>query len=466
MTRQPPYAVEAEQSVLGGLMLAPAKLHEVRALLADGDFYRKDHRLIYRAIVTLDDKGQPFDAVTMGEWLEANGQGESIGGTGYLMELASNTPSAANIGAYAEIVRDKATLRRLADAGAELADLAFSPGARSALEVHAEGVRLLTNASPQVARRLKSVKDGLREMVDALQRRYDADGTVSGVPTGIASLDDLTAGWQAGDLVIIAARPSMGKTAYALQAALAAGRTLFFSLEMTAGRLIERCVANLGQLPLNWLMFPNDAPDFASARVLEASRLVSAAELLIEDASGLSANTICAMARQAHLETPLRCIVVDHLGLIDRPHKHDPSELGQITTQLKRLAKDLAIPVLLLCQLNRGLESRTDKRPVLSDLRDSGRIEEDADVVVMLYRAEYYDEEPKGFIELMVRKNRNGERETAWAESRLAEMRMVSCDRQERPAAKASRDNGGGGFPAPSRKGSLPSHRPRYDAGV
>jgi replicative DNA helicase len=427
---------EAEASVLGALMLVNEAYWRVADRLTEADFAHGGNRTLFRMIGDQVKAGKPADFVTLAEL-----DGELAV---YASEILRLTPSAVNVVAYADIVRKAAEKRRLRDAGKRIVEAAD----------YEDALSLLSLVRPQQAAQMKSVKDGLSEMVAALQARYDAADGLCGVPTGVESLDALTAGWQPGDLVILAARPSMGKTAFALQAAIAAGRCAFFSLEMTAGKLIERAVANMGDLPYRWIRFPvaPETPDYASGRVLEASKLVARLPLLIDDQAGLTVDAICSRARQAHMQEPLKLVVVDHLGIISRPGKHDPTELGQITTQLKGLAKSLGVPVLLLCQLNRGVESRTDKRPVLSDLRDSGRIEEDADLVIALYRDEYHNPNGPlcGYVELLIRKARDGELGTAWARAKLANMRMESCDEPERPAQPTGNADRATGFQARS----------------
>jgi len=446
--------LEAEQAVLGGLMLDPSAIVRVSDLLTAGDFQHKGHQLIFRAIKELFEAGSPYDAVTLGEWFESRGQSGAVQGGSYLIDLASGTPSAANIRAYAEIVAKVSETARVRSAGQRIA----------LASTYAEGQALLADAAPRRSSALKSVKDGLGEMVESLQRRFDASGDVTGVPTGIASLDALTGGWQPGNLIIAAGRPGMGKSAFAVQAAIAAERALFVSLEMTAGELIERAVCNVGHIPNRWFRFPKEAPDHAMERIGEASKQVAGLRLSFDDSPSLNMDAIECVIRQAHMADPLRLIVVDHLGIIGREGKHDASELGAITARMKRLAKEIA-PVLLLCQLNRGLESRTDKRPMLSDLRDSGRIEEDADMVIGMYRESYYAEhkDPDAdYLELLIRKNRSGEQATAWALARLGEMRLESADE---PVRHVAANEGGGGFAAYSGKGNQPRNGPRASSG-
>lgn len=442
-------SAEAEASVLGCLMADNDAYWRVVDRLRAEDFAFGGNRRLFELIGQQVKAGLPADFVTLMDLDESLAV--------YAADLGRHSGYTGNAVAYADIVRKAAEGRRLREAGNRIAECAD----------YEDALNLLALVRPAQAAKLKTVKDGLREMVEALQRRYDVDGPVSGVPTGIASLDALTSGWQKGNLIVLAARPGMGKSAFALQAAIAAGRSLFVSLEMTVGELIERAVSNVGALdaegrpvrvPYRWIRFPVDAPDHAGALVNEAARRVAQLPLLIDDSTGLSVDAICSRARQAHMQAPLNLVIVDHLGLVDRPGKHDPSELGAITAQLKRLAKDLGIPVLLLCQLNRGLEARPDKRPQLSDLRDSGRIEEDADLVIALYRDEYYHPQGSlvGYVEIIVRKARSGELGTAWARSLLSVMQLESCNEPERSVEPASSHNRNAGFQARSFAGRKP----------
>lgn len=435
---------DAEYAVLGSLLVDNAAFWRVADKLTETDFADETNRRLFEAIAADVKAGRTCDPFTL-----ADSHGEELGG--YALDLQRTQASTANVGTYADAVRRQAEQRRLRRAGQAIASCESYEAAQT----------LLAAVRPRQAQALKGVKDGLREMVEAMQRRYDADGSVSGVPTGLESLDTLTAGWQPGNLIIVAGRPGMGKSVFALQAALAAGRTFYGSLEMTAGELVERAVSNVGQLPHRWIRFPLEAPDHASAAVMAGSQAVAQLPLLIDDAPGLSADAMFSRIRQAHLADPLNLVIIDHLGLFDRPGKHDPSELGLITSGAKRLAKELGVPVILLCQLNRGLESRTDKRPVLSDLRDSGRIEEDADVVIGLYREEYYKRGPMdGYLEVIVLKNRSGEKGTAWARALFSQMRMETCDEPERPADDVGEPVSRTGFQARGATRREPSRFP------
>lgn len=440
--------MEAEQAVIGGLLLDARTYHLVSQIVGEQDFTTTAHVLTYRAIRLMLADGLEVDTLTVAAWLSERNCARHIDSGAYLVELAANTPSVANIVAYAEIVARQAEERRVQKAGQKIASATS----------FAEAQSLLAEASPRTAGKAKSVKDGLAEMVDTLQRRFDATGDVTGVPTGLASLDAITSGWQPGQLIILAGRPGMGKTAFAVQAAIAADRAMFISLEMTTGQLIERAVCNIDAIPAKWFLFPKEAPDYAMERIHAASAKVAKLRLSFEDKPGMTADAIEAAIRQAHMIDPLRLIVVDHLGIIGREGRHDASELGAITARMKRLAKEIA-PVLLLCQLNRSLESRTDKRPTMADLRDSGRIEEDADIVIGLYRDAYYtnnSDKDKDFIEVNLLKNRSGEKKTAWGLARLGYMRIEDANE---PTGQTARADTSGGFASQYGKGSKPEGR-------
>jgi replicative DNA helicase len=439
--------MNAETALLGSLLTNNAAFWQVADKVTAQDFTAGTDRALFLAIADGIKAGKPVDPFTLAE-----SHGEEMGQ--YALPIWS-TGLPSNAAAYADAVRRQGEARRLRSAGQRIASCGTFEEAQA----------LLAEVRPAQLAMVKSIKDGLTEMALALQRRYDAGGEVSGVPTSLASLDALTSGWQPGNLIIVAARPGMGKSAFALQAALAAGRTFYASLEMTAGELTERAVSNVGGIPHRWLRFPLDAPDHASELVLTTSGTLSKYPLMIDDTAGLSADATFSRIRQAHMADPLRLAVIDHLGLFERPGKHDPSELGLITSGAKRLAKDLGIPVILLCQLNRGLESRNDKRPTLADLRDSGRIEEDADVVIGLYRDEYYHPNGPlaGYLEAIVLKNRSGEKGTAWAKSLLSMMRLESTDEPERPAEPAETNVRNGGFQAGKRTGAGSRYQPGVD---
>ena len=417
--RIPPHSIEAEQAVLGGLMLVPEAWDRVADRLTDSDFYRRDHQLIYRAIGELAQKSMPCDAVTLGEWFESQGIAQLVGGSRYVMELANATPSAANITAYADIVREKSTLRRLIDAGYEIAGGAFQPegrGARELVEVAEQLVFQIAEAGARGRAGFTSLRSAVKEAFRLLQERFESQSAVTGLPTGFEDLDLKTAGLQAGDLIIVAARPSMGKSAFANNiaeyATLKTGKaSAIFSMEMSASQVAFRLIASIGNIDQQRLR-TGDLADDDWPRVTAAITTLSDAKIFIDDTPALSPMELRARARRLKREHDLGLVVIDYLQLMQVPGNKEnrATEISEISRSLKALAKELAVPVIALSQLNRSLEQRADKRPVMADLRESGAIEQDADVILMLYRDEYYNPESaeKGVAEVIISKQRNG----------------------------------------------------------
>lgn len=416
MLRVPPQSIEAEQAVLGGLMLAPAALAKISDWLAADDFLRTDHRLIYEGILALCEADRPCDAVTLGDWFEAQGELDQVAGGAYLVELASTTPSAANIVAYAEIVRDKSLLRQAIDAAVRLQNDCFQPNGRDTAEIistHAHEITQL-RGDPKGGG-LVLVSSGLNDWYDDLQARWSSGGKVTGLPYPWHELNDVTHGLQAGELTIIAGRPSMGKSIVglnlALFSALRGKRTAFFSLEMTKRQINRRNIASLCSVPQDWLLAPDS--DEYWPRVTDAIRQLRGIPLLVDDQAGLNVSQWVARTRRAHMQQPIDLIVLDHMHDMALPGKKEPRfEIGDIAAAGKKLAKDLNCPCVLLAQLNRGLESRTDKRPVMKDLRESGDIEQKADVILFLYRDDYYlrnepNFEPDHVLEVILGKGRD-----------------------------------------------------------
>ncbi len=441
--RVPPQSIEAEQAVLGGLMLAPDALVRIADWVRPEDFYRRDHQLIYRAICELAEKPRPYDAVTLGEWFEGQGLGEQVAGGAYLVELASTTPSAANITAYAEIVADKAKLRQLIDLGSIIVNAGFQPEGRDTRDLIAEAQHAIARlAGNPRAGGVKTMQDVAQRWFADLQRRYDEKGALCGLATPWAKFNAMTGGLMPGDLVVPAGRPGMGKSAFAINVAtvnaLSGKRVLFFNLEMTDISIFNRCIASVTEVPLQWLRKPiDDAPESELywGRVTEGVRRMRGAGLVIDDTPSLSCGQIVARARREHLRAPVDLIVIDHLHLMPLPGKtRETVEIGEITRDLKALGKELGCPVMLLAQLNRGVEARPNKRPVMKDLRESGSIEQDADLIVFIYRDDYYAEqedrpsEYPGFVELNIAKQREGVTGRVWGRSRLDIGRIDDCD--------------------------------------
>ncbi|HEX3125101.1 MAG TPA: replicative DNA helicase [Rhodanobacteraceae bacterium] len=417
--RVPPHSIDAEQAVLGGLMLDERAWERIADKLNEDDFYRKDHRLIYRAIGDLSNKNLPCDAVTLGEWFDSKGIAELVGGSSYVLQLANSTPSAANITAYAEIVREKSVLRQLIDAGTEITGDGFQPEGRSSQEILENAERKVFQIAESGARGRKgfvAMRTAVKEAFQILHQRYESKGSVTGLATGFADLDEYTAGLQPSDLIIIAARPSMGKTALAVNiaehAALKTRKAVaIFSMEMSSSQLAFRLISSLGRINQQHLR-TGDIQEEEWPRVTSAITLLSDAKIFIDDTPALSPGELRARARRLKREHDLGLIVIDYLQLMAVPGNKEnrATEISEISRGLKALAKELNIPVIALSQLNRSLEQRTDKRPVMSDLRESGAIEQDADVILFIYRDEVYDKESpkKGTAEIIIGKQRNG----------------------------------------------------------
>jgi replicative DNA helicase len=417
--RVPPHSLDAEQAVLGGLMLDEHAWERIADKLGEEDFYRKDHRLIFRAIGDLASKNQPCDAVTLGEWFESSGLADEVGGVAYVIQLANSTPSAANILAYAGIVREKSVLRQLIEAGTQIVGDGFQPEGRKSEEILAEAEQRVFHIAETGARGKKSyveMRAAVHEAFQILSRRYESKDAVTGLATGFADLDEMTSGLQPADLIIVAARPSMGKTALAVNmaehAALKSRKAVaIFSMEMSASQLAFRLISSLGRIDQQHLR-NGDLAEEDWPRVTSAITLLSETKILIDDTPALSPAELRARARRMKRQYDLGLIVVDYLQLMAVPGNKEnrATEISEITRSLKALAKELNIPVIALSQLNRSLEQRTDKRPVMADLRESGAIEQDADVILFIYRDEYYDKESadKGLAEIIIGKQRNG----------------------------------------------------------
>lgn len=414
--RAPPCSVEAEQAVLGGLMLAPGALAKVSDWLKPEDFYRRDHQMIYTAILALAEKEKPYDAVTLGEWFEAQGQGDHVEGGAYLIGLAATTPSAANIVAYAEIVRDKSKRRECIAHGTDLVNASFSSG-RDTDEIIAEHSIAITQLRGDArAGGLMSASAGLNDWFDDLHKRYESGSSVTGMPYPWHEVNSITHGLQPGELTIIAARPSMGKSIMGLNlamfTALRGHNTAFFSLEMTTRQCNRRNISALGEVPHDWLLAPNKDHDYWP-RVTDAIRKLKGAPLLVDESAGLNVAQIVARARRAHMQRPIELLVVDHLHDMDYSGKQEMRhQIGAAVAAFKKLGKDFGCPVVILAQLNRSLEARTDKRPMMPDLREAGDIEQKADVIWFLYREDYYNRNSPGYqpqhdVELILGKGRD-----------------------------------------------------------
>lgn len=414
----PPHSLEAEQAVIGGLMIKNTAWDNVADVIRSTDFYRQDHALIFSAIDALARESKPFDVVTLSEHLQSLGQLEQAGGMVYLGNLANETPSAANITAYASIVRDKSILRQLVDVGDEISASAYNPEGEKVNELldRAESkVFDIKNASAQGSQHHVKVSELTMSALERINSLYESGDEISGVSTGFSKLDEMTSGLQAGDLIILAARPSMGKTSLALNIAenVAMNSRLpvaVFSMEMSGQSLATRMISSLGRVSQSNLL-TGRLQDSDWPRVTSAVSLLAEAKIFIDDQPGLSPTDLRARARRVHAEHGLSLIVIDYLQLMKVVGAESRvNEISEISRSLKALARELEVPVIALSQLSRNVESRPDKRPMMSDLRESGAIEQDADLVCFIYRDEYYNEnsEQKGVAEVIIGKQRNG----------------------------------------------------------
>ncbi|WP_455203764.1 replicative DNA helicase [Kaarinaea lacus] len=414
-----PHSIEAEQSVLGGLMLANDAWDKIADVVNEEDFYRHDHRLIFRAIAHLADHQSPYDVVTLSEWLDKNEELEKIGGIAYLGHLANNTPSAANIGAYAQIVRERSVLRQLISVGNQIAGSCYQTEGRKSEELLDNAEKLVFQIAEKGARGRRdfvSIKDLLVKAVDRIDALFQQDNPITGLPTGYSDFDDMTSGLQSSDLIIVAGRPSMGKTTFAMN--LAENVALktqepvaIFSMEMPGEQLAMRLLSSLGRIDQHRVR-TGKLDDDDWPRLTSAVGLLAEAKMFIDDTPALTPNDLRARARRLAREHGLGMIVIDYLQLMQVPGSKDNrvNEISEISRSLKGLAKELNVPVIALSQLNRSLEQRPNKRPVMSDLRESGAIEQDADVIVFIYRDEVYNEDSpdKGTAEIIIGKQRNG----------------------------------------------------------
>lgn len=421
--RVPPHSIEAEQSVLGGLLLENSAWERIADVVTDVDFYRQEHRLVFKAIARLVELGRPADVVTVQTELEQNDDLNSVGGLTYLANLVQHTPSAANIRRYAEIVRERSIMRQLAKVGTEIADSAYSPSGKEASQVLDEAENKVFQIAESTARSKQGFLEMpklLKEVVERIDMLYSRDNPdeVTGVPTGFVDLDSKTSGLQGGDLVIVAGRPSMGKTAFSMNiaehvAVVCKLPVAVFSMEMGGTQLVMRMLGSVGRLDQHVLR-TGRLQDEHWSRLNQAVVQLSDAPMFIDETPALTALELRARARRLARQFggKLGLIVIDYMQLMSGSGRNDnrASELGEISRSLKSLAKELSVPVIALSQLSRTVEQRTDKRPMMSDLRESGAIEQDADLILFMYRDEYYNPETaqKGLAEAIIGKHRNG----------------------------------------------------------
>jgi replicative DNA helicase len=415
----PPHAVEAEQSVLGGLLIDNSSWDHVAEILSDEDFFRHAHQVIWRHISRLAQKSIDFDIVTLTDELKRHDQLEAVGGISYLSSLEFSTPSAANIRIYAQIVREKALLRHLITAGTEAVNMAFLPEGKSALEIIDSAEKLIFDVAQlgQTGKKsYASSRELLKACVEKISDLYENPNQVTGLQTFYSDFDEKTAGLQKGDLVIIAGRPSMGKTTFAMNIAenvAVKGKkgVAVFSLEMPGEQLMMRMLSSVGRIPANKLRTGQlDQQDWAA--LTTAFGKLGDAPVFVDETPALSPLELRARARRLKREHNIELIVVDYLQLMrgNTANSNRTEEISEISRSLKALAKELEVPVIALSQLNRSLEQRPDKRPKMSDLRESGAIEQDADIILFIYRDEVYhpDTEHKGVAEVIIGKQRNG----------------------------------------------------------
>jgi replicative DNA helicase len=418
--RVPPHSIQAEQAVLGGLMLDNATWDQVADRVGEGDFYRREHRLIFRAVANLAEHNSPFDVVTLAEELERREALGDVGGLPYLGALANDTPSAANIRAYADIVREHSVMRQLIRVGTEIADSAFRPEGRKVdqlLDEAENNVFQIAEQRQQQGAGFEPIKTLLVKAVDRIETLYQSNEPITGVSTGFKDLDEMTSGLQPSDLIVVAGRPSMGKTTFAMNVAenvaIKSGLPVaVFSMEMPGEQLTLRMMSSLGRIDQHRVR-TGKLEDEEWPRLTSAVSILSEASLFIDDGAALTPTEVRARCRRLMRDQgKLGLIVIDYLQLMQAPSaaENRTNEISLISRNLKALAKELEVPVIALSQLNRSLEQRTNKRPIMSDLRESGAIEQDADLVVFIYRDEVYNEDSpdKGIAEIIIGKQRNG----------------------------------------------------------
>ncbi|QUW20621.1 replicative DNA helicase [Sporosarcina sp. Marseille-Q4063] len=415
--RIPPHNNEAEQSVIGAIFLEPQALITAAEVLAPEDFYRMAHQKIFYTMITLSDRGQAIDVVTVTEELSAKKELEDVGGISYLTEIANSVPTAANIVHYANIVEEKALLRRLIRVATTIVEDGFTREDEvEALLAEAEK-NMMEVSNRKNAGDFKHIKDVLVQTYDNIELLHTQKGDVTGIPTGFTDLDKITAGFQRNDLIIVAARPSVGKTAFALNiaqnvATKTTENVAIFSLEMGADQLVMRMLCAEGNIDAQ-IMRTGDLQAEDWRKLTMAMGSLSNAGIFIDDSSGIKVNEIRSKCRRLQQEHGLGMVIIDYLQLISgsgRSGENRQQEVSEISRSLKGLARELEIPVIALSQLSRGVEQRQDKRPMMSDLRESGSIEQDADIVSFLYREDYYDKETENenMIEIIIAKQRNG----------------------------------------------------------
>jgi len=415
--RTPPHNIEAEQAVIGAIFLEPEAFSAASELLRPDDFYRAGHQRIFQVMTTLSDRGEPIDLVTVTTLLSSNQVLDEVGGVSYLTDLASSVPTAANISHYSKIVEEKALLRRLIRTATDIVTTSFEKESDVDDVLNEAEKNILEVSGRTNAGSFKAIKDVLIEVYDNIEELHQNSGAVTGIPTGYRDLDKITSGFQRNDLIIIAARPSVGKTAFALNIAQnVATKTeesvAIFSLEMGADQLVSRMLCAEGNIDSQRLRTGNlESDDWGKLTMAMGS--LSNAGIYIDDSPGIRVSEIRSKCRRLKQEHGLGMIIIDYLQLIQgsgNSQENRQQEVSEISRSLKGLARELEVPLIALSQLSRGVEQRQDKRPMMSDLRESGSIEQDADIVGFLYRDDYYDSESEqqNIIEIIISKQRNG----------------------------------------------------------
>jgi len=414
----PPHSIEAERSVLGGLMLDDNAWDNISVALAAEDFYRSDHRIIYRVMVDLVEKNHPLDIITISEALEGIGELENVGGLAYISDLASSTPTASNIHAYAQIVRERSTVRSLISVAHEIADSGFNPDGRNSATLidEAESKVFKISDDRPSSGGPEAVRPLLTRAVERIDVLFQTKGALTGISSGFRDIDEMTSGLQPADLIIVAGRPSMGKTSFMMNIAESAAISgespvLVFSMEMPSDSLVLRMLSSLGRIDQTKIR-TGQLGDDDWPRLTSAVTLLNDKPLFIDDTAALSPNEIRSRARRVVREHgKLGMILLDYIQLmqVSGTTENRAGEISEISRSLKSIAKEFDCPVIAGSQLNRSLEQRPDKRPIMSDLRESGAIEQDADVIMAIYRDEVYHEDAeKGIAEIIILKQRNG----------------------------------------------------------
>src|SRR5690625_3139645 len=415
--RTPPHNIEAEQAVIGAIFLEPEAFSAASELLRPDDFYRAGHQRIFQVMNKLSDSGEPIDLVTVTTLLSSNQVLDEVGGVSYLRDLASSVPTAANISHYSKIVEEKALLRRLIRTATDIVTTSFEKEGEVDDVLNEAEKNILEVSGRTNAGSFKAIKDVLIEVYDNIEKLHQNDAAVTGIPTGYRDLDQITSGFQENDLIIIAARPSVGKTAFALNiaqnvATKTENNVAIFSLEMGADQLVSRMLCAEGNIDSQRLRTGKlESDDWGKLTMAMGS--LSNAGIFIDDSPGIRVSEIRSKCRRLKQEHGLEMIIIDYLQLIqgsDNSKENRQQEVSEISRSLKGLARELEVPLIALSQLSRGVEQRQDKRPMMSDLRESGSLEQDADIVGFLYRDDYYDEESEqqNIIEIIISKQRNG----------------------------------------------------------